>query len=302
MLAVDVARDKKDESKNRGISQLITDGWEAPLTDRQFNFIRELAKIHAGIAIADYKRNMVYRRISKRLRALGLEEIQDYCEILSGPRAEQEMELFINALTTNKTELFRERHHFDHMTSFAFPKFLDNAARRGHRRLRIWSAGCSSGEEPYSIALTMHECIPELAQWDARILATDIDTEMVEKGREGIYPVEAIDALPAHVRSKYVEPIRGDKTKQRMTAALRDSITFKPLNLLESWPMKGPFDFIFCRNVVIYFDKPTQQVLFDRFASILRDGSYLYIGHSESLYRVTERFRAVGKSIYQKVA
>ena len=301
-MAMNVLSSNGGESGTPARPQLITDGWEAPLTDRQFNFIRGLAKAHTGIAIADYKRNMVYRRVSKRMRALSLEDVQDYCDILSGPQAEREMQLFINALTTNKTELFRERHHFDHLTSFAFPKFLEEAARRGSRRLRIWSAGCSSGEEPYSIALTMHESIPSLPQWDARILATDIDTEMVEKGRVGIYPSDAMDSLPARARSKYVEPVAGDKSRKRMAEALRSSITFKPLNLLESWPMKGPFDFIFCRNVVIYFDKPTQRVLFDRFADIMRDGSYLYIGHSESLYRVTERFRTVGKSIYQKVA
>lgn len=271
------------------------------MSDREFDFLRRAVKRHTGIALADYKRNMLYRRISKRMRALDLDEVKTYCEILSGPDAAAEIPLFINVVTTNKTSFFREDHHFEHLARLALPKLVDEANKRGSRRLRIWSAGCSSGEEPYSVAMILHDGLNGSGKWDAKILATDIDTDMVENGRQGLYPADAIQSVPAPLRSRYSEPVAGDESQVRMAAAIRSSIVFKPLNLLGNWPMARPFDIIFCRNVVIYFDKPTQRVLFDRYANILRAGSYLYIGHSESLYGITERFRPVGQSIYQKI-
>lgn len=277
-------------------------GWVAPMSEREFNFLRRVVKKHTGIALADYKRNMLYRRISKRLRALGMDEVKPYCELLSGPGAAGEIPLFINVVTTNKTSFFREEHHFEHLARFALPKFVDESAKRGTRRLRIWSAGCSSGEEPYSVAMILQSSLKGLGQWDAKILATDIDTDMVETGRRGLFPADAVTSIPGQLRGKFTEAVAGDKSQIRMAATLRSAIVFKPLNLLGSWPMSGPFDMIFCRNVVIYFDKPTQRILFDRYADMMRMGSFLYIGHSESLYGITERFRAVGQSIYQKVA
>ncbi|NNE22767.1 MAG: protein-glutamate O-methyltransferase [Rhizobiales bacterium] len=272
------------------------------MSDREFNFLRRVVKRHTGIALADYKRNMLYRRISKRMRALNMDEVKPYCELLSGPKAAGEIPLFINVVTTNKTSFFREAHHFDHLARIALPTFIDEAANRGSRRLRIWSAGCSSGEEPYSIAMILQDSLKGLGQWDAKILATDIDTNMVESGQQGLFPADAMKPVPAPLRGRYAAPNSGDKSQVRMATSIRSSIVFKPLNLLEAWPMNGPFDSIFCRNVVIYFDKPTQRILFDRYADIMRMGSVLYIGHSESLYGITERFRAVGQSIYQKIA
>jgi chemotaxis protein methyltransferase CheR len=171
----------------------------------------------------------------------------------------------------------------------------------GTRRLRLWSAGCSSGEEPYSIAMTLRRSMPDLGKWNAKILASDIDTDMVERGRNGIYEERTVDSIPAAERKKFVDPLGGEEGRYRMAQPLRSLIAFKQLNLLHRWPMKGPFDVIFCRNVVIYFDKETQRELFNRYADILRDGSFLYIGHSESLYKVSERFRLVGQSIYEKI-
>ena len=141
-----------------------------------------------------------------------------------------------------------------------------------------------------------------LGQWDAKILATDIDTNMVETGQQGVFPADAVKSVPAPLRGNYTEPVSGDESQVRMVASTRSSIVFKPLNLLDNWPMNGPFDMIYCRNVVIYFDKPTQRILFDRYADIMRMGGFLYIGHSESLYGITDRFRPVGQSIYQKIA
>ena len=276
-------------------------GWQAPISQEDFDLIRQIARCHAGIVIADFKRNMVFRRVSKRLRELRLSTVSDYCAILTGPNGEREIQPLINALTTNKTDFFREAHHFDHMAKIALPRLRAQAKAAGQRRLRIWSAGCSSGEEPYSIAMTLAASMRDLNHWDARILATDIDTETLKKGTAGVYDIRDSKGIPAAMRSKYVRTMRADKTRCSMSQMLRTLVTFKPLNLLDPWPMKGPFDIVFCRNVVIYFSKDTQRELFDRFADLIRIGGFLYIGHSESLYKVSNRFKIAGQSIYQRV-
>ncbi len=272
--------------------------WTAPISDEEFNHFRNIAHREAGIWIAEFKRNMVFRRVSKRVRALGLNTIQEYCDYLDGDNWEQERQPLINALTTNKTSFFRENHHFRFLESETLPQLVSDARDGGSTKLRIWSAGCSSGEEPYSIAMTLYKCIDKLAEWDARILATDIDTEMVDHGRQGIYINEFLDDIPDDFRKKYVSNV--DANRFRLAYPLKKLITFKALNLLGAWPMKGPFDMIFCRNVVIYFDQPTKRALFDRFADILKPDGLLFIGHSESLFKVTKRFRMVGQSVYQR--
>ncbi|HEX7109961.1 MAG TPA: protein-glutamate O-methyltransferase [Aestuariivirga sp.] len=271
--------------------------WAPRMLDRQFDFFRDLAKAQAGIILPDYKRNMVYRRVSKRLAALKLRDFGAYQEFLLAPENAAEIEFFVNALTTNKTEFFRENHHFEHLAAVVLPGLVKR--RDTSRKLRIWSAGCSSGQEPYSIAITLAEAIADLARWDAKILATDIDTQMIEHGRRGTYPATEILPVPMHLRQKYIDM---QANSGRMSEALRSLITFNQLNLHGSWPMTGKFDVVFCRNVIIYFDKPSQRELFDRFANLMVDGGYLYIGHSESLYKVTERFRSIGQSIYQRIA
>ena len=272
--------------------------WTAPISDDEFDYFRAIAYREAGISIADFKRNMVFRRISKRVRTLGLKSIADYRSHLESGHWDSERQPLINALTTNKTSFFREEHHFRYLEQTALPEF--NAASRagGPRRLRIWSAGCSSGEEPYSVAMTLHKMIDRLNECDARILATDIDTEMVEHGKRGVYANEFLDDIPGDYRLKYTGV--ADNGHFQMSHAMKKLITFKALNLLGDWPMKGPFDMIFCRNVVIYFDKPNKEILFDRFADILKPGGLLLIGHSESLFKVTKRFRMVGQSVYQR--
>ena len=272
--------------------------WAPRMSNRQFDFFRDLAKSQAGITLPDYKRNMVYRRVSKRLIALDLKDFGSYEELLSAPEGEAEIEFFVNALTTNKTEFFRENHHFEHLASVVLPSLVKR--QETSRKLRLWSAGCSSGQEPYSIAMTLAESMPDLARWDAKILATDIDTDIIARGRKGSYPAAEIHEIPPQLRQKYIDMQQGDGG--RMSYALRSLITFNQLNLHGPWPMTGKFDVIFCRNVIIYFDKPSQCRLFDRFANLLSDGGYLYIGHSESLYKVTERFRSIGQSIYQRIA
>ena len=272
--------------------------WAPRMSERQFDVFRTLAKEQAGITLPDYKRNMVYRRVSKRLAALGFKDFGSYEELLTGPEGAREIEFFVNALTTNKTEFFRENHHFEHLAETVFPSVVKR--QETSRRLRLWSAGCSSGQEPYSMAMTLAEAMPDLARWDAKILATDIDTDILALGRKGNYPLAEIHEISAPLRQKYVD--QQTDGGGRMASALRQLITFNQLNLHGAWPMTSKFDVIFCRNVIIYFDKPSQCQLFDRFANLLGDGGYLYIGHSESLYKVTERFRSIGQSIYQRIA
>ncbi len=268
---------------------------------KHFNFIRAFAKKHAALALADHKHNMVHRRVSKRLHALGIASFESYCALLAGPDGAQELQPLINALTTNKTEFFREIYHFRHLATTAIPALIAAKAADHSRRLRIWSAGCSSGQEPYSIAITLRECLADLPQIDAKILATDIDTDILEQARQGIYKADDISSIPSNLRGQYLEPLAGTPKQYQINAALRAQVLFKQLNLDDQWPLKGPFDVIFCRNVVIYFDKPTQCRLFDKFANLLHDDGFLYIGHSESLYRVSERFQPIGQCIYQKI-
>jgi chemotaxis protein methyltransferase CheR len=273
--------------------------WTAPISDEEFDYFREIAHREAGISIADFKRNMVFRRVSKRVRLLGLKSIDEYCRYLDSGNWERERQALINALTTNKTSFFREEHHFRYLEQSVLPDLAAASRKGGSRRLRIWSAGCSSGEEPYSIAMTLNKMIDNLKDWDARILATDIDTEMVEHGQRGVFINEFLDDIPGDLRLKHASV--ADSGHFKMAHAMKQLITFKALNLLGQWPMKGPFDMIFCRNVVIYFDKPTKQMLFDRFADILKPDGLLFIGHSESLFKVTKRFRMVGQSVYQRI-
>lgn len=269
---------------------------EVPLTDADFASIVRMVREASGIALSESKRDLVYGRLRRRLRALEIGSFAAYRALLDGPDGRAERVRMVNAITTNLTGFFREAHHFEHLAREVLPPLR---MRSQARRLRIWSAGCSSGEEPYSIAMTVTSTLPELPRWDARILATDIDTDMVAHGAAGVYEEDRARAIPPAHRS--TGTVRGTDGRVEMAPALRSLITFKPLNLLGAWPMSGPFDAIFCRNVVIYFDKPTQRTLFDRFADMLVPEGHLYIGHSESLFRVSERFTHLGRTIYRKV-
>jgi len=274
--------------------------------DREFTFstddyafLSRLLKEKTGIDLGPSKQNMVYARLAKRLRKLHIPSFRAYCDFIAGPDGVDELGATLNALTTTLTKFFRENHHFEHLGDQALTEIRARANTQG-KRLRIWSAGCSSGEEPYSIAITLRRAMPDLAQWDAKILATDIDTEMVRRGTEGVYNAEALEGMPIDISSKCFEPHSAGKV--RVKAEIRQMISFKHLNLMAQWPMKGPFDLIFCRNVVIYFDKDTQRVLFDRYANLLVPGGFLYIGHSENLFGITERFKLLGRNIHRKIA
>ena len=272
---------------------------EFHFSDKEFNFISQLVGERTGIVLSAAKRQMVYGRLSRRLRQLKLTKFSDYCDLLTSGH-EGELIEFTNAITTNLTAFFRENHHFEHLKDTVLPALIKKNAST--KRLRIWSAGCSSGEEPYSIAMCVREMLPKSSGWDVKILATDLDSNMVQRGKDGIYTAERVEGLTETRMKKWVKRGKGENSdKVRMSDDLREIITFKELNLMEGWPMKGQFVFMFCRNVVIYFTKDTQREFFDRYADLLTDDAHLYIGHSESLNKVTDRFNLLGKTIYQKV-
>lgn len=266
---------------------------------KDFDFIAGLVRRRTGIVLADNKQDMVYGRLTRRLRALNLRSFADYCAFVESPAGQDELSAFTNALTTNLTSFFRESHHFDHLRDHALPSVIERAARTGQRRLRIWSAGSSSGEEAYSAGMVVLAGLPDVARWDARILGTDIDSSMVAHATTAVYDAERAARIPDALHRRFVEDAGAEKV--RMAAPLRALTSFKRLNLLGRWPVRGPFDVIFCRNVAIYFDKPTQESLYSRLADLLVPGGTLYIGHSENLLGVAPAFRALGRTTYTKL-
>jgi chemotaxis protein methyltransferase CheR len=247
-------------------------------TNDDFDRIASLLERESGIHLQKSKASLVYSRLAKRLRALRLESFKDYCKLV-GEDADERMNM-LAALTTNVTRFFREPHHFEHLKTHVLPPLLD-AARRG-ASVRFWSAGCSSGQEPYSIALTVLSMLPEAAARDIRILATDIDPNMVARGRSGVYDTAELREVPEDLKRRWfaAAPDEGPG-KLRVADDLRTLVAFRPLNLIGSWPMRGPFQAIFCRNVVIYFDETTQSKLWSRIVPLIAPGGCLYIGHSE---------------------
>lgn len=272
---------------------------EFELGDREFRFLASFLSRETGIVLSDHKRQMVCGRLVKRLRALGMREFSEYCQLLDSPAARDEIEHLVNAITTNITNFFREPHHFEHLRREVLEPRLAQSPRRP--RVRIWSAGCSSGQEPYCIAMMIAETLKPPEAWNALVLATDIDTNMLTRGASGIYTTEIAAHIPETYRKRFVRRIANDPEHVQMADELRRLIRFKRLNLHEQWPMKGPFDAIFCRNVAIYFDKPTQRNLFNRYADLLTIGGMLYLGHAESLIGLTDRFEVSDKTVYRRI-
>jgi len=269
-------------------------------TERHFASIRTRVQALTGIAIGDLKQDLVYGRLCRRLRSLGLPDFDAYLAWLTENPGSENGE-FINALTTNLTAFFREAHHFQDLQDRVLPELIER--KRHARRLRIWSAACSTGEEPYSLAITLREALGSQApQWDALILATDIDTGVLGFAHRGVYPVERLKGLSQGQRQQYFKAVAGSASGEHSVCeSLRALIRFRQLNLNGTWPMQGGFDVVFCRNVVIYFDKPTQKVLFARLAQHMEPGGHLYIGHSESLFRVCDRFEHLGRTIHRLI-
>ena len=275
------------------------------LSDDDFEFICQYVYDAAGIVLSNGKREMVYRRLTRIVRERKLDSFTAYCQILR-QSPEDEKSYFVNAITTNLTSFFREHHHFEFLLDSELPKLLKQNPgpnrRSGDKRMRIWSCATSTGEEPYSIAITLFEAMQSVInQWDVKILATDIDSNVLATAKKGIYEDRRIEDIPAKYKTKYFKKSKSEQSKNvKVDPKLQSLITFKQLNLLHEWPMKGPFDVIFCRNVIIYFDKPTQQELFARYFDLLTPGGLLILGHSENLGAYQKYFENVGRTIFRK--
>lgn len=270
---------------------------EFEMTMEDFHQIRDIVYSTCGIVLGDHKKEMVYSRIARRIRAVKTRSCKQYLNYLAGHK-EQEFSNFINAITTNLTSFFREQHHFDFLKETVISQIKQRHQK--DRRVRIWSAGCSTGEEPYSIAMTLADEFKRPV-WDLKILASDLDSNVLATAKQGIYKSESITGLNNELTKHWFLHDKHNY-KCKVNEQLQAYIHFKRLNLLAQWPMKGLFDVIFCRNVVIYFDQTTKDNLFQRYANLLHDGGYLILGHSESMnLKVQTQYKSLGKTIYQKI-
>ena len=269
------------------------------LTEAEFRQISNLVYRHCRINLHEGKRELVRARIVKRVRAGGFESVGHYLAHVLADRSGQEFPRLIDSLCTNLTGFFRERAHYGYLADRFLPALLAKKHKQGKGEVLAWSAGCSSGEEPYSLAMTLLEATHGRGSWDVRILATDISTRMLRVARAGIYPKGKAATIAPLLRAKHL--VLGEPEGHavvRVRPHVRDLVRFRYLNLMAHWPFRGPFDFIFCRNVMIYFDKPTQQDLVNRFWDRLRPGGLLFTGHSESLTGISHRFEYVQPTIY----
>ncbi len=264
---------------------------EFPFTDSDFSKIRTLIHRRAGIALGEHKRQMVYSRLSRRLRELRLPEFSTYLDLLETSHDGEEWQSFINSLTTNLTSFFREAHHFP---------VLAEHVRKAGEPVTIWCAAASTGEEPYSLAMTLIEALAERAN-SAKVIATDIDTAVLAKASAGIFTAEQVDRLSAERLRRFFNKGTGSNAgKVRVKPEVATMVKFSRINLLDpSWTVKEPVDAIFCRNVMIYFDKPTQKKVLDRFAPLLKPDGLLFAGHSENASLVNQAFKPLGQTVYQ---
>lgn len=273
---------------------------EFKFTNEDFNYLSNLVGLNTGINLTEDKRELVYGRVAKRLRLLGLQSFSDYCMLLRQENPE-EVKHLINSITTNVTSFFREAHHFEYLENKVIPDIIRKKAGETRPRLRIWSAGCSSGEEPYSIAMVLRENIRDIDRWDARILATDLDSNVLETAKVAEYSIERANDISTDRKKRWMLMGTGKKRgRVKIRTDIRDMVHFKQLNLTQKWPISGMFDCIFFRNVAIYFKRETRIQLLDRFANQLEDNGTLFVGHAESLLGISDRFANTGHTIHQK--
>ncbi|MEZ0231337.1 MAG: CheR family methyltransferase [Methylophilaceae bacterium] len=264
---------------------------EFEFNKHDFSRVQKIIYQAAGIALADTKHEMVYSRLARRLRATGIASFQAYLDYLESSKDETEWEAFTNALTTNLTSFFRESHHFP---------ILAEHVKKAKAPISIWCSASSTGEEPYTIAMTVCEAFGTLTP-PVEIIATDIDTNVLATAASGVYPFDRVEKLsPERLKKFFLKGSGANDGMVRVRDELRKLITFKPLNLLSNgWPVSGPFDVIFCRNVMIYFDKPTQSVILKKFAPLMKPDGLLFAGHSENFLYVTDAFKLRGKTVYE---
>lgn len=264
---------------------------EFPFTEQDFQRIRKLIYEHAGINLSDSKMDMVYSRLGRRLRATGLSSFREYLALLESNN-EQEWEAFVNALTTNLTSFFREPHHF--------PILAEHLSRiRNRRPIEIWCNAASTGEEPYTIAMTAVDVFGSMTP-PVRILATDLDTQVLKKAQDAIYGPDRVDRLPPGTLQRFFVKLPGDTGQYQVRQELRNMITFRKLNLLDAhWPIRGPFDAVFCRNVMIYFDRATQHRILKKLVPVMHSDALLFAGHSESFQHAADLFQIQGRTVYE---
>jgi len=276
------------------------------LPDRDFERFRALVYERTGIALGPHKRQLLRARLGRRLRALGLATFGEYYEYLTDPEAggDEEMVRFVNAITTNKTDFFREPHHFDYLLRTWAPAHRAKAEAGGARRVRVWSAACSSGEEPYTLAIVLAEARLVPPAWDTRILASDIDTDMLAQADEAAYGPDRTAAVPRDLLVRhFVRRAGRDRDHARVRPELRDLVTLRRINLADpAWPIRTRFHVIFCRNALIYFDRTMQKRILENLVSFLEPGGLLFLGHAESVFGLVDGLIHLGNTIYARVA
>lgn len=274
---------------------------EYKLSDKEFIFISDVVYEHCGINLHDGKKELVRARLSKRIRTLKMNSFAEYLDFALADRNGDEFYEMIDSLSTNLTSFFRENKHFDFLNTKFLPNLYETKTKIGSTKLRCWSAGCSTGEEPYTIAITLLDFFENKKSWDIKILATDVSTRVLKKAQNGFYESQRVEPLTGMQKQKYLTKCKNsDKGDYAVKDNLKKIITFRYLNLMEPFPFNGPIDFIFCRNVMIYFDKPTQENLISRYHNVLAPGGILFTGHSESLTGIKHNFKYIQPTIYQK--
>lgn len=268
----------------------------ATITDAEYTQFQSLIYGQAGIALSEQKKTLIVSRLGRRLRELNLPSFQSYYDHIMNDAGGGELTTLLDLISTNKTDFFREPGHFQFLKERILPMCSTE------RRIRIWSAASSSGEEPYSIAMTVYDAVPHPTQWDFKILASDISTRVLAKAATGIYDVEKVASIPQDVlRRHFLRGTHDQRNLVKVKPHLAKLVTFRRINLMDAaFPIKSPLDVIFCRNVMIYFDRETQSKLMQKFFHYLKPGGYLFIGHSESLQWVEHPFAYVAPTIYRK--
>ncbi|WP_419779487.1 CheR family methyltransferase [Maridesulfovibrio sp.] len=285
--------------KNNNENARGTIGLNTKMSDADFGKFSKLIKEEFGIKMPISKKTMLEARLQKRLRALGFSYYSQYCDFLFSPGGfEKELTQLIDVVTTNTTDFFREPKHFELMLSTVLP----DLCQRNSRPIKVWSAGCSSGEEPYTLCMVLHEFTERNKNFKYSLMATDISTDILRKAMNAVYPMSKVDVVPMALKKKYLLKSK-DKAKPlvRVKPELRKKVDFRRLNFMEPFPFKDHKDIIFCRNVVIYFDRATQYTLFKKFCATLSKGGYLFIGHSESISGMELPVRQIAPTVYQKV-